>query len=254
MPTDLASVERGKRLVATIADCKGCHGENLAGGPIISDPAIGSIYAMNLTPGKGGTSNFTDADFVRAIRHGVKPDGHGIFIMPADDYHNLSEADLGAVIAYLRTVPAVDNETPPPQLGPLGRVLWLAGALPSFAAERIDHTAPFPTAPAAGVTAEYGGYLVSVSCQGCHGPGLSGGLIPGAPPDAPPARNLTPSGELVGWSEADFITAVTTGKTPDGGQLNEWMSYKTFSGLTDDELKALWAYLKTVPAKEAGTR
>ena len=103
------------------------------------------------------------------------------------------------------------------------------------------------------VSAEYGGYIASFSCAGCHGEGLSGGSIVGAPPGFPNAANLTPSGEVVAWTEADFKKAVQTGVTPAGKTLNPFMPYQTFVNLTDDEVQALWLYVHSVPVRPAGT-
>jgi mono/diheme cytochrome c family protein len=106
-----------------------------------------------------------------------------------------------------------------------------------------------------GPTLEYGAYLANIAgCTGCHGPGLAGGQIPGAPPDFPQSANLTPSGEVGNWTEADFINTIRTGVNPDGRQLVSEMPWMTYRNMTDDELKALWAYIHSVPPKEAGTR
>ena len=91
-------------------------------------------------------------------------------------------------------------------------------------------------------------------CMGCHGPGLSGGPVPGTPPDFKPALNITPGGRPGQWSEVDFISAMRTGTTKDGYKLDEFMPWKAVGQLTDDELKAMWAYLESVPAKEYGNR
>ena len=165
----------------------------------------------------------------------------------------MSGEDLGALIAYLKTVPAVDNELPGHTLRPLGRALFLAGQLPLLPAELIDHDAPRPTAPLAGVTAEYGGYLAA-GCIGCHGPGYSGGPIPGGPPDWLPAANLTPGGDLVNWTEVDFIAAFRTGIKPNGQPFDVNMPYKAVGQMTDDELKAVFLFLNSLPVRETGNR
>jgi mono/diheme cytochrome c family protein len=256
LPTDAASVERGHHLMTVLADCVGCHGADLSGGVVIDDPALGLVVAPNLTTGQNGVGGqLSDADIARILRYGVKPDGHSVIIMPADDFTNLTDSDLGSIIAYLRSVPPVDTSAKAIALKPLPYFLLAMGQLPIVIAERIDFSkvgAPAPITP--GPTAEYGDYIVSVTCQGCHGPGLSGGHIPGTPPDFPIAANLTPSGEVGGWTEADFAKAVRTGVTPTGRELNELMPYKTFANLTDDEVHALWTYIHSVPAKPAGTR
>src|SRR5512138_162615 len=110
VPSDAASVERGKHL-ATIL-CMECHGDDLGGNPNFFDGgALGSASAPNLTSGAGGlASTFSDVDFVRVIRHGIKPDGTSVFIMPSTDFAYLSDSDVGALIAYLRSAPPVDRQ------------------------------------------------------------------------------------------------------------------------------------------------
>lgn len=254
IPTDAASIQYGQH-VATIRGCRECHAPNLAGQVLLQDPAVGRLVSSNLTSGKAGIgSTYTDTDFVRAIRHGVGPDGKPLLFMPSHEWYYLSDGDLGAVIAYVKRVPPVDSDLPPIQVGLPLRVLYLLGQVPLVPAEVIDHDAPRPVAPPAGVTPEYGKYL-AVTCTGCHGEGLSGGPIPGVPPDWPPALNLTPGSELIGWSEADFINTLRTGVTPSGSQLrNEYMPWKVLGQMTDDELKALWLYLQSVPPREQGNR
>jgi hypothetical protein len=125
---------------------------------------IATFYAPNLTSGKGGVgTTYSDRDYVRAIRHGVNPEGRGLLIMHSDVYHNLSEEDLVAVIAYVKYLAPVDNEIPKPKVEPLGRILIALGlfdreGLPLIAAEVIDHSAPFLEMPAKAATAEYGHY------------------------------------------------------------------------------------------------
>jgi mono/diheme cytochrome c family protein len=251
---DPAVIVQGKHIVES-RGCADCHGEDMAGGAVIEDAMIGYLYARNLTSGKGGHGGATtDADYVRAIRHGVGASGKPLRLMPAEEYYYLSDADLGAVISYLRTLPPVDNEPPRTRIGPLGRLLFLTGQVNLLSAEVIDHDAPRPVVPPQGVTADYGKYL-SIGCTGCHGKGFSGGKVPGTPPDWPPAANLTPSGNLAKWTEGDFLNTLRTGLTPEGKQLNsDYMPWKNFGKMTEDELKATWMFLKTLPTKEAGTR
>jgi len=84
-------------------------------------------------------------------------------------------------------------------------------------------------------------------CTGCHGPELVGG--PSHEPGAPPAANLTPAG-IGTWTEADFFKALRSGVRPDGTAINPAMPWASSGRMTDDELRALWLYLRTVPAKE----
>lgn len=255
VPTDAAALERGRRLVTVVSDCTGCHGPNLSGGAILDDPAIGRLIAPNLTNGAGGFGTvLSDEDIARVLRYGVLPDGKSVRVMPADDYTHFTDADLGAVIAYIRSVPAVDTDHPPTALGPVGRALLVAGQLPIMVAPRINFAEAGSPPLDMGPTREYGAYLINVAgCSGCHGLGLSGGAIIGAPPDFPHSANLTPSGEVGTWSEADFINTIRTGVNPAGRALIPEMPWMTYKNMTDDELRALWAYIQTVPAKEAGT-
>lgn len=254
IPSDPASIERGRH-VAVIRMCTECHGANLAGRMFLDDPVIGQIATTNLTSGKGGVgSELSDADWVRAIRHGVRPDGKPLLIMPAGEFYYLSNADLGAVIAYIKRIPPVDNEFPANEIGPLFRVAMTFMDVVILPAEVIDHTALRPIAPEVGVTVEYGEYL-AVTCTGCHGAGFSGGPIPLAPPEFPPALNLTPGGELQGWTEEMFINTLRTGVTPSGHQFKtEYMPWKQIGQMTDDELKAILLFLRSLPAKEQGNR
>lgn len=240
-----ASLERGEHLVK--AACTSCHGENLAGQPLIDDPAIGTVYAANLTSGQGGVAaNYSDGDLVRAIRHGVARDGRRLVIMPAEAFINFSAEDLSAIIAYLMTAPPVDNPLPKPRLTFMGRVLLAAGMFGDiFPAEYIDHSQPFPAMPDVGANEAYGEYLANF-CKSCHGPDLAGAQP--ADPESPPAPNLTPGGELVGWTETDFINTMRTGLTPSGRQLNpQYMPWESFGKFYDEELQGLWMYLQSLP-------
>jgi mono/diheme cytochrome c family protein len=250
VPTDAATVKRGE-VLTNYAGCTDCHTANLAG-DIWEDTAIFARFGpANLTSGAGGIGNtFGDADWVRAIRHGIGTDGKPLIVMPSHLYYYLSDADLGAIIAYVKSVSPVDKESSPNTLGPLGRVIALLE--PNFIpAALIDHTGPRPVAPEPGVTVEYGQYLGRV-CQECHGPNLAG-EVGEAGAEEPAPANLTPGGDLATWSEADFIETIRTGRTPTGRQLNpQDMPWPGFSRLSDDELRALWLYLQSVPAQETG--
>jgi mono/diheme cytochrome c family protein len=247
IPTDAEALARGQHL-ADILGCTDCHGETLTGEPFMEEPLLANLYADNLTAGNGGTgSRYSDADYVRVMRHGVNPEGISVLFMPSQEMNHLSDDDLGALIAFLRAVQPVDNELPDNSVGLLGRILLVTGQLPLLPAELIDHTARLAVAPEPAITIEYGLYLAR-GCQGCHGPDFAGGAIPGAPPDAPPATNLTPAGNLGNWSEADFFSTMRSGVTPDGRQLDsKWMPWRPAAKMTDDELKAVWLFLQSLP-------
>lgn len=253
IPSDAVAISRGKHLAET-RGCNDCHGKDFAGNKVIEDGAMGTLHAPNLTRGKGGrVAAFKDDDWVRAIRHGVGPDGLGLFIMPSEEYSHFSDEDLGAIVAYLKTVPAVDRERTPTSLGPISRVLLATGKM-KLAAEVIDHPNVKPKSIAPAVSAEYGKY-VAASCMGCHGPNFSGGKIEVGPPDWPLAANLTPhaDGRLSKWNEKDFMQAIRTAKRPDGSELNPVMP-RAFAQMDDTELKALWAFFKSLPSAATGAR
>ncbi len=244
IPTDAAAIARGQHLVEAIG-CTGCHLEDLSGGfEFANDPAFGTLYSANLTGGAGGVGDYADADLVRAIRHGVNIDGRGLIIMVSEAYYHMSDEDLGAVIAYLRTLPAVDGEHPATNVN---GVLAATGSFPT-APELVAAEGARVSDVPEGATAEYGLYLTSVAgCTICHGPNLSGGQ-PGDPA-SPAAPNLTQGGELIGWSEEDFATVIRTGVTPTGRELqSEFMPWKEFANFTDEEIGAIWAYLGSLEA------
>lgn len=245
--SDSFTIARGKHLVTSVNACMVCHGPNLGGKQMIDAPVFATVAASNLTSGLGGVAaKYTDVLWERAIRHGINADGRWIAIMPASHYNRLSDEDIRAIIAYVKSVPPVDNELKPFSAGPISRAITLSGA-PFFHAGIIQHDAPHRPAPPAGVTAEFGEYLVSVAaCRECHGPDLSGGVMPDGSERLAP--NLTPTG-LAAYTEAAFITALREGKRPGGVPIDTIMPWREYRGMTDDELKAVWTYLRTVPPK-----
>jgi mono/diheme cytochrome c family protein len=250
VPTDTQAVERGKHL-ATIFICTRCHMDNLGGQVYFDVPGMLSIPTPNLTTGAGGVgASFNDQDWARAIRHGVDRDGKALFIMPARSFHYLSQDDLGSIIAYIKSLPPVDNPLPKKRVELLGRLMMGAGMFPPFAADLIDHTNQPMSAPAAGVTVEYGQYLAR-TCTECHGLSLNGAPF-GPPGQEVPTPNLTPGGELAAWTEDGFINLLRTGVTPSGHVLKDDMPWKYYGQMTDDELKALWMYLQSLPALKQG--
>ncbi|MBI5768213.1 MAG: c-type cytochrome [Verrucomicrobia bacterium] len=253
IPRDAAALERGRHIAET-RGCNECHGKDYAGNKVVDDAAMGRWHGPNLTRGKGGrVATFRDEDWVRAIRHGVGPEGKGLYLMPADEYTHLSDEDLGVLVAFMKSVPPVDRERVPLTFGPVARALLTAGKI-KLPAEMVDHAHRQPVAVTPGPTPEYGRYLAN-ACMGCHNAKLSGGKIDIGPPDWPPAANLTPhaDGRLAKWSEPDFVAAMRTAKRPDGTELNPVMP-RLFGQMSDLELKALWAYFRTLPATPTGAR
>lgn len=248
IPSGPAAVERGKHLVESIGLCVECHGENLAGDILEDDPVFGTLAPSNLTSGRGGVGGeYTDAQFVRAIRNGINKDGNPLAIMPSNYYNVINDEDVGAIVAYLKSLPPVDNEQAETKLGPLGRILTVVEKelLP---AQIIDHDAPRPPSVPPGITREYGEYMTTV-CAVCHGEHLSGGPVPGESSSAPKAANLTTLGQS--WSESDFVQVLRTGATPYGKQLDpEMMPWNRFNLLDDVELQAIWLFIRALEPRE----
>ncbi len=223
IPTDLDAIARGQH-IAIIWACTKCHGDDLSGKLIDNSVFSGTIPASNLTSGNGGIANsYTDLDWVRAIRHGVKPNGQAEILM--NNYSTMSDQDLGDLIAYLKQLPPVDSNLPKLRFGamlPVGSALELS----TPAAEVIDHNAPRPAEPLPGATIEYGQYLSAV-CTECHR-----------------AKNIGVA--LKDWSPEDFIRAFHNGVLPNGKQLNRAMPLKTFGEMNEAELTALWLYFHSL--------
>jgi cytochrome c553 len=242
---------RGAKLVNT---CVGCHstngqtpltGQNFAEG----GPPVGTLYAANLTPG-GELKDWTDGEIIRAIREGIHKNGRSLLIMPASSFHSMSDEDVQSVVAFLRSQPATPA-TPPTNISLMGALL-VTISNGAFLTAQPPITGPV-TRPPEGPTAEYGGYLISSvgGCRDCHGANLSGGVTD---PNGPPAG---PSLLIVGqrWSEADFIKAMRTGMKPDGKQFSEDMPWKEINSFaSDDDLKALYAHLKTLSPSARATK
>jgi mono/diheme cytochrome c family protein len=202
IPSDDASIARGRYLAETVALCSDCHGKDLGGRVLLENPAMGQLVAPNLTRGRGGlTAAYSDQDLVRAMLHGLRRDGRSVVLMPAGTY---TESELAAIIAYVRSVPPIDREQPPGTLGPVTRALGLFGRFPIAPASTIDHDrVTFARAHDLTDPVRVGEHLVTTGgCRNCHGPELTGG---GGPP--PGGSNITPTG-MKGWTEADFITAI----------------------------------------------
>ncbi len=249
--------ERGAYLVQGPAGCGNCHTPLGPEGPVWSmdlggrlveeSPAF-TAYAPNITPG-GPVADWSDAELARAIREGIRPDGSVIGPpMPFSMYRGLSDEDLGAIVAYLRTVPAVENIVPastyniplPPAYGPpVGSV----------------------SAPPRAVTAEYGAYLAGpvAHCLECHtpmgpqGPKIDtdlgrGGFEFHGPWGVSVAANLTshPDG-LAGYSDAEVLAMITEGERPDGSPMLPPMPYGYFARMTPEDAAALVLYLRTLP-------
>lgn len=244
---DAATMARGEYLASV--SCAGCHGDNLGGTEMFSEPGLATIPAPNLTAGDGGIGGrYSDTDYVRAIRHGIDDEGKALAIMPARAYWHYNDEDLGAIIAYLKSVPPVDNDPGQREFGLIGKILVGAGMLDVFSAEVIDHDGPRPGNVAA-ATAK-GEYLVNTGdCRQCHGADLTGGHS--GEPGAPPGPNLA---SVQGWTQDEFVSLMRSGVTPDGRQLDPaYMPWKEYGRMSDDDLIALYEYLQRGPMTAGGS-
>jgi mono/diheme cytochrome c family protein len=254
IPNDAESLLEGKRIFQ-YRGCEACHGEQLQGLIYLDNPALGQVITPNLTTGQGGIgSQRTDEDLIRAIKHGIRPDGTPLLFMPSTEFYYLSDKDLGDVLAYIRSVPPVENEM---QLSSLSFTGFMAmnvvKNITFLPAEIIPHTELPPPASEPGVTVEYGEYL-SISCKVCHGLTLSGGEIPGFPPEWPATPNLTSGAgsRLPTWGEAGFIEILQTGEK-HGRTINpNYMPWKSYRHMTDNEMRAVYMYLMSLPPKDFG--
>lgn len=237
-------VANGERFART---CAGCHSNNgqlpLTGQNFFEGggPPIGTLYAPNLTPAH--LADWTDGEIIRAIREGVDRDGRSLIIMPSSAFHNMSDDDVTSLVAYLRSQPAVNPDTPPRQISVVGAIMFATLFPPEIFTAQPPITGP-QGGPARGVTPEYGQYLTSLGCQDCHGANLAG-IPPGAVDEnaPPPGPNLTGVDKRLTMEQ--FVTLLRTGHYPDGTLLSEEMPWRDLEKLSDDDFRAMYAYFES---------
>jgi mono/diheme cytochrome c family protein len=252
--------KRGEYL-AKAGGCIGCHTEEkkdavpFAGGRALKSP-FGTFYGPNITPHpEAGIGRWTEADFVRAMRQGERPDGKNYFpAFPYTSFTKIVDRDLRDLWAYLRTLAPSPRANQEHQMGfPFG---WRF--LVTFWKWFFFTPGPFTKLPGLSDIADRGAYLVQAlgHCGECHtprnflgGPKTSRFLAGGKGPDGKDVANLTPSG-LKKWSDKELEDILTTGIDPEGDFVAEAMGEvvrNTTSQLTPADLKALIAYLRTLP-------
>jgi mono/diheme cytochrome c family protein len=254
LPEDPERLLEGQRIFR-YRGCEACHGEDLQGLVYLDNPAIGEVITPNLTKGTGGIGGErSDLDLIRAVRHGLDPDGKPLLFMPSTEFYYLADHDLGAVLAYIRSMPAVDNQPPPSQLSPTGFIVMnLTREITFIPAELIPHDTTPPAPPEPALSIAYGEYL-SLSCPVCHGGNLSGGEIPGFPPEWPAAGNLTAGSgsRLIAWGEEGFIDIMRDGEKHGRAIHPDYMPWSSYKYMSDLELRAVYLYLVNKPAREYG--
>lgn len=257
---DPARVERGRYLVEGIAGCGNCHTPQGPTGPVAGKALAGGLpfrekpftaYSSNITPDpETGIGRWSDAQIATAIREGKRPDGSLIGLpMPFTLYRGIADSDLAAIVAYLRTVPAVKN-----------------------AVKKSEYRMPLPPAwgPPVGSVAEppradkiaWGRYLAGPlgHCVECHSapdaqglPDFRNGLGAGGmrfegPWGLSVASNITPKG-LTAYDDAALKKVITQGVRPDGSRLKPPMGTGYYARMTEADLDALVAYLRSLPPK-----
>ena len=255
VPDDEASVKEGQRLFGA-RGCKKCHGEDAAGALILDVPLLGTVYGANLTKGQGSAVlNYTDVDWVRTVRHGIKPSGLPTEVMDSKEYQYLTDRDLGLILAFVRSTPPVDRQNPPLRITTLSYIFHGLDWLDVTTADQVDHSRKHEAEVEPSAAPEFGKYVLRLQCQGCHGETLSGGKLSGAP-GLPIPPNLTPDDEtgLGKWTFEQFATVMRTGKRPDGRVLDNFMPWDTYTAMSDEELTAIWTYLRAQPARKFGGR
>ena len=240
-PTDTGAVDHGKYLYES-RGCMDCHGANGAGKQVFDEANGLRVRAPDITRGNPDIEKYQPRDWDLAIRHGVAPSGRPMLIMPSEDYNRLSDNDFGALVAYVRSLPAGGGQPAEIHLPWFIQGLYGAGVVKD-AAEKIDHSLP-PSPPiAAALNAQYGAYVAN-SCKGCHGATLRGGNVPGAPPDWPAAADLRPSGAMKTYPQAEqFVAMMRSGKRPDGSEVSRVMPFGAFAKMNDTDLNALYLFL-----------
>ena len=237
-----SQVHRGKAIVDGF--CGACHSKTgtLTGGMDVGKDfpiPIGSFVSSNLTP-VGQLSHWSDGEIFRAIRNGVDAKGHWLIIMSLTNAGKLSDDDIEALIAYIRSQPPAGERTPEPpdQLNALGLIMLGAGMLP----EGKPVTSGVIKAPAKGPSAQYGEYILSYQdCRECHGSKLTGGVQGQLPPIGPGLSIMKD------WTLEGFISTMRTGVDPAGHHLGKAMPWQPIGKMDDEELTAMYEYLVGLP-------
>jgi len=235
IPTDPESIREGRRL-ATVRGCfNDCHGRQAEGRVLFNDPLIARIVAPDLTT---AVRQYSDAQLAAIVRNGIRPDGHSVMVMPAEAFASMTDADLGRVIAFLRSLPPVPGPGREVSVGPLGRIGLVAGKFKTVA-QLIAETVPPPAA--VNKDAELGRYLARTICAACHGTSLHGAENPDfASPDLRVVAVYSPEA---------FARLMRTGIPVGDRKLGVMGSQarNNLSQLTDSEIAALYSYLHAMP-------
>jgi mono/diheme cytochrome c family protein len=245
LPSDSASLAHGARIARM--RCAGCHGDSLQGrADFFDEPMIARIATPNV-PAR--LASQTDAEFAGFLRSGVRRDGISPFVMPPPGLYHISDVELGALIAYLRTLPVSANETPPNAYRLLGRMGVMLGQFKTAVAA-FDTTQERVGRDSAWATTRHGEYLARVVCSECHGANLTGDPAAGAETASPSLAGA------LGYSPDQFVRLMREGvpreATTQLSMMAEAARY-SFTHFTDDEITAIYGYLKALPSTGVST-
>jgi mono/diheme cytochrome c family protein len=227
---DSASVAEGFHIAQT-RGCTGCHGANLQGQTFIDDPLMARVASPNLTI---AAAEYSDGQLAHIIRRGVRPDGQSLVIMPSGSFSQLTDRDVGSILAYLHSVPGVEGQRRTRYFGPVARILFALGKFKPAPVEAREADALAPSYPQPGQPHWKGAYIARTTCTECHGLNLAGGS--GKRPDLRIAA---------GYTLEQFTHFMRTGKALGDRELPLMsdMARRRFSHFTDDELAELHGYL-----------
>jgi cytochrome c553 len=231
LPMHASSLVEGERLAIIHGCLRGCHGRNAEGSVMFDEPMIARIVAPNLTT---LVERYTDAQFAVGVRHGLHQDGRSLLVMPAEAFAALSDADLGRIHEYLKSLPDGDGPEGGVEIGPLGRIGIATGKLKTIA-QLIEETTPLPASE--NEQAALGRYLAQTTCASCHGTNLRGTSNPDF--TSPDLR------VVAAYSPEAFARLLRTGTALGGRELGVMSRYArgNLSHLTDAEIAALYSYL-----------
>ena len=259
-------LERGRYLAVGLSGCRECHSQhewNAHGAPVIpgtegagqwfNTPDMpGRIVAPNLTPDQQtGAGAWTDDQLARAIREGIGHDGRALFpMMPYPEFRNMSDEDVASVVVYLRSLPPVHSQLPTTEI--MFPVKYLIRGVPQPLMAPVASPDPADRV-------KYGQYLATIGgCGVCHTPQqrgqtvagfeYAGGALMTGPWGEAAAANITPDPSGINYyDDVLFIQVMRTGYVK-ARKLNSIMPFGAYKNLTDDDLMAIFAYLRTVKA------
>jgi hypothetical protein len=272
----LKRVERGSYLAHHVAGCMDCHSKHewtKFSGPMVAgtegmggeafdhkliDGIPGVVYARNITPDpETGIGNWTDEDIIKAMTRGLSKNGDTLFpLMPYAHFNAMAKEDVLSVVAFLHTLKPIKNAVPKRQL-----MIPASLAYPPNLKSSVDSN----TIPPASNAVAYGGYIVNLcACVDCHTPmikgqydfahAFSGGLTFHAPTFTVNTANITPDSAtgIGAWNEERFLNKFIPYRREENynheaGKQNTYMPLSFYAGMQDDDLKAIYAFLRTLP-------